>query len=75
MGWSAPLVQSGGHGLRRPPSLAYHTAVAYLARYVIMFGGMDASGSCTGDLFLFDTATTTWLSPTVMVSGIMMMIL
>mmetsp|Transcript_19708 Transcript_19708/g.43072 ORF Transcript_19708/g.43072 Transcript_19708/m.43072 type:complete len:1013 (-) Transcript_19708:234-3272(-) len=60
--WCLPEIKGG----KQPPALAYHTAISYQSRYILMFGGMDANGSCCGELFVFDTVKRFWLSPSVM---------
>mmetsp|Transcript_30423 Transcript_30423/g.58510 ORF Transcript_30423/g.58510 Transcript_30423/m.58510 type:complete len:935 (+) Transcript_30423:69-2873(+) len=49
-----------------PPSLAYHTACAYENRYILMFGGVDANGVCSGALYVLDFLLNRWIKPQVM---------
>uniref|UniRef100_A0A7S0ILC1 ACB domain-containing protein n=1 Tax=Micromonas pusilla TaxID=38833 RepID=A0A7S0ILC1_MICPS len=57
---------SNGSKRPRPVARSEHAACAWSDDRVLVFGGVDASGRCLGDLWLLDVSTGTWtdLTPT-----------
>ena len=59
--WSRPKAQGAA-----PAARAAHTAVSYLHRYVVVFGGGSIS-TCSSELYVLDTCASpmTWSQPQV----------
>ena len=59
MTWSCPDV-----GGEPPMPRSSHSAVTYLERYIVIFGGGSVA-NCYNDLFVLDTQTMMWLCPEI----------
>lgn len=61
--------QANGSKRPMPVARSEHVACAWSDDCVIVFGGVDASGRCLGDLWLLNVATGAWTDLTRLVPG------
>lgn len=68
-GWNGTLNPNPKSKRPNPVARSEHAACAWSDDRVIVFGGVDASGRCLGDVWLLDVADGTWTDLTRLVRG------